>query len=328
MLEQNGFILRTAAEGVCGDGLRSDAEFLAKLWDSINIAAKTASAGSLVHEDLPLAVRLVRDILRPGVDRVLVDSEACLIAMQQFADSFTSDISSVMELYSGQSPILDLHGVEDEIQNALKRKVVLKSGGYLIFDQTEAMTTVDINSGGYVGGSNPGETALRINLEAVVAIARQLRLRNLGGIIILDFIDMDALSHQEQVLSALASALANDDATTQIAQVSSLGLVEMTRKRTRESLERVMCEPCPTCSSAGYVKTSETVCYEIFREILRQYRQLEVKELVVIAHENVVEMLLDKEAAGLESLEEHTGKTIRLQTQAISGKHEFDVVPV
>ena len=328
LLEQNGFILRTAAEGVSGDGLRGDAVFLTKLWGSISASAKTVSAGSLVHEDLPLAVRVVRDMLHPDVYRVLVDSEECLATMQQFADSFIPDISPVMELYPGRRPILDLHGIEDEIQNALKRKVELKSGGYLIFDQTEAMTTVDVNSGGFVGRSNPAETAFRTNLEAAVSIARQLRLRNLGGIIILDFIDMDAVSHQEQVLAALANALSSDRATTQIAQVSPLGLVEMTRKRTRESLEHVMCEPCPTCSSTGYIKTPETVCYEIFREILRQHRQFDVKELVVIAHENVVEMLLDEEAAGLAGLEERTGKTIRLQAQAISAQHEFDVVPV
>jgi ribonuclease G len=190
------------------------------------------------------------------------------------------------------------------------------------------MTTVDVNSGGFIGENSPAETAFQTNLEAAVAIARQLRLRNLGGIIILDFIDMDAKSHQEEILVALGKALAGDHVTTQIAQVSPLGLVEMTRKRTRESLEHVMCEPCPTCSSAGYIKAPETICYEIFREIMRQHRQFEVKELVVFANDNVVEMLLDEEASGLAQLAELTGKTIRLQAQAIGAQHEFDVMPV
>jgi len=323
-----GYIVRTAAEGVSEAALRADATFLDKLWTLIQGRAKSAKPGVLVHEDLPLAVRIVRDMLRPDVDRVLVDSEECLQMMQRFADSFMSDANPVMELYTGRRPVLDLHGIEDEIQKALERKVELKSGGYLIFDQTEAMTTVDVNTGAFVGRRNPEETAFRTNLEAAVAIARQLRLRNLGGIIILDFIDMDTAAHRDQVLAALEASLADDRATTQIAQVSPLGLVEMTRKRTRESLEHVMCEPCPTCRSSGYIKTSETVCYEIFREILRQHRQFEVKELIILAHDNVVEMLLDEEAAGLAELEELTGKTIRLQSQAMNAQHEFDVVPV
>jgi ribonuclease G len=324
----NGYILRTAAEGASAEALQADALVLQKIWESIGLKSKAAKAGDLVYEDLPLAVRIVRDMLHPSVERVLVDSEECLATMQRFSDSFLSDSRPAMELYSERQPILDLYGIEDEIQGALCRKVNLKSGGYLIFDQTEAMTTVDVNSGGFVGQSSPAETAFLTNLEAAVAIARQLRLRNLGGIIILDFIDMDAKSHQEKILAALDKALAADHATTQIAQVSPLGLVEMTRKRTRESLEHVMCEPCPTCSSAGYIKSPETVCYEIFREIMRQDRQFEVKELVVIAHDNVVEMLLNEEASGLAQLAELIGKTIRLQAQAISAQHEFDVVPV
>jgi ribonuclease G len=326
--ENHGYILRTAAEGASSEALLADVTMLQKLWALISGKAKASGPGTLIHEDLPLAVRIVRDLLHPNVERVLVDSQECLLIMQRFADSFVSDANPVMELYSGQRPILDLYGIEDEIQAAVQRKIELKSGGYVIFDQTEAMTTVDVNTGGFVGHTSPAETAFRTNLEAAVAIARQLRLRNLGGIIILDFIDMEAVAHQEQVLLALSNALAKDRATTQIAQVSPLGLVEMTRKRTRESLEHVMCEPCPTCHANGYIKTAQTVCYEIFREIMRQHRQFDVKELVVIAHENVVEMLLDEEAPGLAGLQELTGKTIRLQAQAISAQHEFDVVPV
>ncbi len=324
----DGYILRTAAEGCSAEALVADARLLQLQWQQINDRARQSAAGSLIHEDLPLAVRVVRDMLHPNVDRILVDSEESYQMMQRFAESFVSDASPVIELYRGRRPILDLHGIEDDVQGALQRKVELKSGGYLIFDQTEAMTTVDVNTGGFVGRKNAAETGFRTNLEAAVAIARQLRLRNLGGIIILDFIDMESVAHQEQVLAALEAALAGDRATTQIAQVSPLGLVEMTRKRTRESLEHIMCEPCPTCNANGYIKTPETVCYEIFREVMRQHRQFDVQELVIIAHENVVEMLLDEEASGLASLQELTGKTIRLQAQAISAQHEFDVVPV
>jgi len=327
--ERLGYILRTAAEGADSAALRADAVFLGKLWASVNERAKSAKPGDLVHEDLPLAVRIVRDMLHPEVERVRVDSEDCLKTMKEFAGQFMPDIEPVMELYTGRRPILDLYGIEDEVQKALERKVELKSGGYLIIDQTEAMTTVDVNTGAFVGRSNPEETAFRTNLEAAVAIARQLRLRNLGGIIILDFIDMAAESHRDQVLAALEKALADDYATTQIAQVSPLGLVEMTRKRTRDSLEHLICEPCPTCRATGYIKTPETVCYEIFREILRQHRQFaEVGELVVLAQDNVVEMLLDEEAGALAELEELTGKTIRLQAQALNAQNEFDVVPV
>lgn len=324
----NGYILRTAAEGASAEALEADALVLQKLWEFIGLKYKEAKAGNLIHEDLPLAARVVRDMLHPDLDRVLVDSEDCLATMQRFSDSFLSDSKPTMELYSGHRPILDLYGIEEEIQGALCRKVNLKSGGYLIFDQTEAMTTVDVNSGRFVGQSSPAETAFLTNLEAAEAIARQLRLRNVGGIIIVDFIDMDVRSHQDQILVALDKALATDHATTKIAQISPLGLVEMTRKRTRESLEHVMCEPCPTCRSVGYIKGSETVCYEIFREIMRQHGQFEVKELMVIAHDNVVEMLLDEESSGLARLSELTGKTIRLQAQAFSAQHEFDVVPV
>jgi len=323
-----GYIVRTAAEGATPDAIRADAQFLGKLWASVQEQARDTKAGKLVHEDLPLAVRIVRDMLHPDVERVRVDSESCLQMMQQFSGNFMPDMQPVLELYTGRRPILDLYGIEDEIQKALERKVELKSGGYLIFDQTEAMTTVDVNTGAFVGRRNPEETAFRTNLEAAVAIARQLRLRNLGGIIILDFIDMDAESHRDQVLAALGNALEDDYATTQIAQVSPLGLVEMTRKRTRDSLEHLTCEPCPTCRSSGYIKTAATVCYEIFREILRQHRQFDVQELVVLAHENVVEMLLDEEAAALAEIEELTGKTIRLQAQALNSQNEFDVVPV
>ncbi len=321
-----GYIVRTAAEGASHEALRADMLFLHKLWEVIRAQAATARPGSLVHEDLPLAIRVVRDLVGLGIERVRIDSKQAFSRVREFAENFMPELAPAIEHYSGRRPILDLYGIEDEIQRALERTVPLKSGGHVVFDQTEAMTTVDVNTGGYVGHRNLEETIFRTNLEAAVAIARQLRLRNLGGIIIIDFIDMTEEQHRRQVLDALESALASDHARTQITQVSPLGLVEMTRKRTRESLEHILCEPCPTCHGTGYLKTAETVCYEVFREVLRQHRQFSFEELVVLAHADVIERLLDEESNSLAELEEFTGKPIRLQTESGYAQDRFDVV--
>ncbi len=325
---RRGYIVRTAAEGAERDALRADMLFLQKLWDVVRERANGQPTGSLVHEDLPLAIRVVRDLVSIGIERVRVDSEEFSQRLSEFTNQFMPEKALDIELYTGRRPILDLYGIEDEIERALQRKVSLKSGGHVVFDQTEAMTTVDVNTGAYVGHRNLEETIFRTNLEAAVAIARQLRLRNLGGIIIIDFIDMVEAHHRDQVLDALQSALAADSARTQITQVSPLGLVEMTRKRTRESLEHILCEPCPACDGTGYLKTAETVCYEIFREILRQHRQFSFTELVVLAHQDVIEMLLDEESSSLAELEEFTGKPIRLQAESMYAQDRFDVVLV
>jgi ribonuclease G len=264
--------------------------------------------------------------LSTETDKVLVDSEAIYVQMQGFASRFVPELVPLIEQYTGRRPIFDLHAIEDEIDKALGRKVPLKSGGYLIFDQTEAMTTIDVNTGAYVGHRNQEETIFRTNLEAALAIARQLRLRNLGGIIIIDFIDMQEEEHRRQVLNSLETSLAGDHAKNQIMEVSSLGLVEMTRKRTRESLERLLCEPCPTCDGRGFLKTPETVCHEVVREILRQHRQFDFQELMVLSHPEVIERLLDEESASLAELEELTGKPIRLQTENMYAQDQFDVV--
>jgi ribonuclease G len=324
----HGYIIRTAAEGAGLDALRTDKLYVDRLWETVNRDAAESPCGRVVHEDLPLPVRVIRDLSNRDIERVLVDSEEWLQKLKDFAESFAPDLVSILELYTGRGPLLDLYGVEDEIERALARKVELKSGGYVVIDQTEAMTTVDVNTGGYVGRGNLEETIFRTNLEAAVAIARQLRLRNLGGLVIIDFIDMEVGAHRERVLSALETALASDHAKTQIAQVSPLGLVEMTRKRTQESLEHVMCQPCPTCHARGYIKTPESICYEIFREILRQHRQCEFSELMVLAHEDVIEMLLDEESSTLAELEELVGKPISLQSQALNAQDQFDVVPM
>jgi len=324
--EVGGYIVRTAAEGATPDALRADMMFLQKLWSVISEKTASVKPGSLVHEDLPLTLRVLRDIVVSKVEKVSVDRLSTAEQMQEFARTFMPDLADRIEHYTGDRPIFDLYGVEDEIQRSLDRKVPLKSGGYIILDQTEAMTTIDVNTGAYVGHRNLEETIFRTNLEAAVAIARQLRLRNLGGIIIIDFIDMQEEEHRKQVRQALEKALEGDHAKTHISSVSPLGLVEMTRKRTRESLEHILCMACPMCEGRGFVKTNETVCLEIFREILRQARQFQYKEMMVLAHQDVIERLLDEESATLAELEVYTRKPIRLQTEALYNQDQYDVV--
>ena len=321
-----GVIVRTAAEGASRDALRADLAFLRKLWRAIQAESGTARVKSLVHEDLPLPIRVLRDMVTGDVERILVDSEADYDRMRAFTESFLPELTPMLELYKRRRPIFDLHGTEDEIKKALERSIPLKSGGYVIFDQTEAMTTIDVNTGGYVGHRNLEETIYRTNLEAAVTIARQLRLRNLGGIIIIDFIDMEELDHRERVMQALEQAMARDHARHQLTPVSPLGLVEMTRKRTRESLQHVLCEDCDHCDGRGFNMTAETVCFEVFREIIRQHRQFRFDEVLVLAHQDVIDLLLDEEAAGLAEIEEQIGKYIRLQPESLYLKDQFDVV--
>jgi ribonuclease G len=325
---KGGWIVRTAAEAAAAEVLRADMIFLQRLWDVIREKGARAAAGELVHEDLALPMRVLRDLLGENVERVRVDAPAAHAGMIAFTRTFMPALADRIELFDGKRPIFDLYGVEDEIERALDRKVPLKSGGYLMFDQTEALTTVDVNTGAFVGHHNLEDTAYRTNLEAAIAIARQLRLRNIGGIIIVDFIDMQDSEHRRGVLEALGQALAGDHARTRLSAVSALGLVEMTRKRTRESLEHQLCRPCPNCDSRGFVKTPETVAYQIFREVLRQARQFEFQELVVLAHQDVIELLLDEEAAALADLEDSTGKPIRLQAESLYSEEQFDVVLV
>lgn len=323
-----GYIVRTAAEGVDASLLAADFAYLGRLWSHVQERGLRASPGELVHEDLPLALRVLRDELGRGVERVLVDDAGELARMRQFVQDFIPSHALRLEAHGGPRPIFDLHGVEEEINRALERKVALKSGGYLVIDQTESMTTIDVNTGGFVGHRNLEDTIFRTNLEAAVAIARQLRLRNLGGIIIIDFIDMLDESHRSQVLAALEQALAADHAQTQVAPISPLGLVEMTRKRTRESLEHLLCESCPTCEGRGSIRSVETVCQDIFRELLRQARQFGSRELLVLAHQDVVERLLGDESTVLAELESGVGRPIRLQAESLYEIDRYDVVLV
>jgi ribonuclease G len=321
-----GVIVRTVAEGADIDALRGDLKYLTKLWEVIQQRCRKAGVKTLVHEDLSLPLRVLRDFVTSDVGHILVDSEEDFAAMQEFSANFLPEVAPMLELYRRRRPIFDLHAIEDEISKSLDRNIPLKSGGYIIFDQTEAMTTIDVNTGGYVGHSNLEETIYRTNLEAAVSIARQLRIRNLGGIIIIDFIDMEEEGHRENVLHLLEESLSKDHARHQVTPLSPLGLVEMTRKRTRESLQHVLCEDCPSCDGRGFVLTAETVCFEVFREVIRQSRQFEFDQAMVLAHQDVIDLLLDDQAPSLAKLEEQTGKTIRLQPESLYLQDQFDVV--
>ena len=323
-----GAIVRTVAEGQDAEAIAADLRYTLKLWDIVQQRCSNAAVKTLVNEDLSLPLRVLRDLVTADVEKILVDSEPVFHAMQDFLSTYLPDIKATLEIYKRRRPIFDLHGAEDEIRKSLDRSIPLKSGGYIIFDQTEAMTTVDVNTGGYVGHRNLEETIYRTNLEAAVAIARQLRLRNLGGIIIIDFIDMTEEDHRSNVLQVLEQSLARDHARHQITPVSPLGLVEMTRKRTRESLQHILGEDCPGCAGRGFVMTAETVCFEVFREVIRQSRQFDFDEALVLAHQDVIELLLDEQAGSLAELEEQTGKSIRLQTESLYLQDQFDVVLV
>ncbi len=323
-----GYIVRTVAEGISEQAVHADMVFLEKLWSSIQENNKSISASMMVYEDLPLAMRVMRDIADTNIDAIRIDSRETFDKVIKFAHKFIPELAPGIEYYPGERPIFDLYGVEDEIQRALQSKIKLKSGGYLIVDQTEAMTTVDINTGGYVGNRNLEETIFKTNLEATQAIVRQLRLRNLGGIIIIDFIDMKEVEHRRQVLRAFEKALERDHAKTCITEVSNLGLIEMTRKRTRESLEHILCEACPVCNGKGTVKTVETVAFEIFREVIREARQFDTEKLLVLTSKDVGDYLMDEESSSIAELEEFMKRTIQLQIDSEYTQEQYDVVPM
>ncbi|KZZ11027.1 MULTISPECIES: ribonuclease G [Thalassolituus] len=321
-----GFILRTAAEGVGEEEIGADTSYLRRLWRKLQERIADNKPPSLVYDELPLSLRTIRDLSRPETSKLLIDSRETFQKIEQFCQQYVPEVAEKIEYYPGPRPIFDLYSVEDEIQRALERKVPLKSGGYLVIDQTEAMTTIDVNTGGFVGRRNLEETIFKTNLEAATAIGRQVRLRNLGGIIILDFIDMTDTEHQRQVLRMLEKVLEKDHTKTKISGVSELGLVEMTRKRTRESLEHMLMETCQACDGRGVVKTAETVCYEIFREILREERAYEAGTYLVLASQQVVDRLLDEDSHGMADLEAFIGKAIKLQVEAQYTQDQYDIV--
>jgi ribonuclease G len=324
--EEGGFIIRTVAEFASDKELNDDIEYLTRLWTRIKEGAKTAPPSTLIHQDLSLALRVVRDFVNEKTERILVDSRETFQSMREFAESYTHSAVPVLEPYTGERPLFDLFGVEDEIERALARRVDLKSGGYLIIDQTEALTTVDVNTGGFVGGRSFDDTIFKTNLEAAQVIARQLRLRNLGGIIIVDFIDMESDEHKESVLGELKKNISRDRTRLTLNGFTALGLVEMTRKRTRESLAHVLCEPCPMCQGRGEVKTAQTVCYEILREILRSARQFDAKEYRILASQKVIDLFLDEESQSMAQLGDFIGKPISLQVETQYSQEIYDVV--
>ncbi|MDR2873080.1 MAG: ribonuclease G [Xanthomonadaceae bacterium] len=322
----HGYIVRTNAEGQSAESLAEDLAYLGRAWNSIERRAKEMPSPARIYEDLSLPLKAVRDLIRKDVEKVKVDSYETYKHLQAFVSKYMPTLSERIELYAGDRPIFDLYGVEDEVGRALDKQVPLKSGGYLVIDQTEAMTTIDVNTGSFIGQRNLEETVFRTNLEAAQAVARQLRLRNLGGIIIIDFIDMDDPEHRRQVLRTLEKALARDHAKTTVYDFSPLGLVEMTRKRTVESLERQLSETCPECGGRGSVKTAETVTYEIFREITRAVHQFEAAELLVIASPKVVARITEEESSTVAELEESLKKSIRFQADEQYLQEQFDVV--
>lgn len=324
--DKGGFIIRTAAEGASDAELQEDIRFLRKLWAAVARRIEKSREVRVLYRDLPLYLRAVRDLITPQIEKIRVDASEAYAEINSFITDFIPESLGRVELYRGERPIFDLYSIDDELDKALGRTVKLKSGGDLIIDQTEAMTTIDVNTGGYLGSRNHAETVLKTNLEAATAIARQLRIRNLGGIIILDFIDMEDPEHQRQVVRTLTKALEKDHARTMISSISELGLVEMTRKRTRESLGQILCSPCPVCEGRGRLKTPETICYEIFREIVRVARVYENDELLVMAAQVVVDRLLDEESATLADLEVLTGKTIRFEVEPMYTQEQYDVV--
>lgn len=324
--ELGGFILRTAAEGVGSEEILADIHFLHRVWQAVGRRIKREVSICKIYEDLPLFMRSMRDFVRPELEKIRVDSRENFHKLQAFVEEFIPDLLNKLEYYPGERPIFDLYSVEDEIQKALGRKVQLKSGGYLVIDQTEAMNTIDVNTGGFVGHRNLEETIFKTNLEAAAAIVRQLRLRNLGGIIIIDFIDMEDSEHQRQVLRLLERNLERDHAKTKLTGVTELGLVQMTRKRTRESLEQIICEPCHLCLGRGTLKTPESVCYEILRDLLRMDRAYGGDAYLVMAGQMVVDRFLDEESAAVADLELFIGKTIRFQVETLYSQEQFDIV--
>ena len=323
---KGGFIVRTSAETATDRELLADVDYLQRIWNGIMEQAKIAAPQTLLYQELNLALRVLRDFVSEDIDRIIVDSRETYAKLQSFSASYMSDVASRLEHYQGERPLFDLYQAEAEIEKALSRKVELKSGGYLIIDQTEALTTVDVNTGAFVGGRNFDDTIFKTNLEAAHAIARQLRLRNLGGIIIIDFIDMDNAEHKTAVLEEFKKALARDRTRMTVSGFSALGLVEMTRKRTRESLAHVLCQPCPVCQGRGELKTPQTVCYEILRELLREARQYNAREFRILGSQPVIDLFLDEESQSLAQLADFIAKPISLLVETQYNQEQYDIV--
>ncbi|WP_225721583.1 ribonuclease G [Candidatus Vallotiella sp. (ex Adelges kitamiensis)] len=323
--EKGGYIVRTLAEYVSSEELSNDVTYLRKIWSKIQ--AQTMQVPPiLLYQDLNLAQRVLRDFVNDDTIWIQVDSHDMLKMLVKFSNEFMSSISDKLQYYTGEHPLFNFYNIETEILRALSRRVDLKSGGYLIIDQTEAMTIIDVNTGGYVGTHNFDDTIFKTNLEAVYTIARQLRLRNLGGIIIIDFIDMGNVQHRNAVLNELNTVLSQDRTRVTVNGFSQLGLVEMTRKRTRESLAHILCEPCLVCQGRGQVKTARTVCYDILREILHESRRFNAREFRIVATQQVVNLLLEEESRHLATLCEFIGRPVSLQVESNLNPEQYEIL--
>ena len=321
-----GFILRTNGEDATDDELSEDIRYLRKAWLRIKDSSLRMPPKSIIHQDLSLLQRVLRDLADENTSVIKIDSKEQFDILSDFSKDFMPAAASKLVRYSGERPIFDLYNIDEEINKALGRRVDLKSGGYLVIDQTEALTTIDVNTGGYVGARNFDDTIFKTNLEAAGSIARQLRLRNLGGVVVVDFIDMGREDHKSSVLSEFQKQLKRDRVKTVVSQFSTLGLVELTRKRTRESLAHLLCKPCETCSGKGIVKTARSVVYEILREILRESRQFNPKEIRVMAAPEVIDLMMDEESQHLAGLSDFVGKPISLKPDSSLGPETYDIV--
>ena len=320
-----GFIIRTVAESASDEDIAADVLFLKRIWNLNTKLMQTADIASLVHEDLPLALRALRDLVHDDVKTIYIDSRETIEKVKEFSAELMPEVINKLNYYSGEKPLFGLYSVEQEIQKAMARRVQLPSGGDLVIDQTQAMTTIDVNTGSYVGQRNAAETLFKTNLEAATEIARQLRLRNLAGIIIVDFIDMQNKQHKQQVMTALEMGIAKDRVKVNLSDISPLGLVEITRKRTRESLEQIMCEPCHVCRGRGTINTVQTVCYEILREVLSEDRRYKARGYTIVAATAVIDLMLDEEARSLSDLEDFIERPIVLQSDPYYQQHQYDI---
>lgn len=323
-----GFIIRTASEGKSEEELKADMDYLIKLWDNIQKKRENASAPSLIHSELNLTLRVIRDMFSADVSGLLIDSKEEHERAMEFVNTFMPNLSESVDLYEGDEPIFDSYGIELEISRALGRKVWLKSGGYIIIDQTEALTTVDVNTGRYTGKKKLEDTVLKTNLEAVKEVAYQLRLRNIGGIIIIDFIDMDKAANREKVYNSLQEALKKDKARTNILKISEFGLVEMTRKRVRESLSQALCETCPYCDGRGRIKSKSTVCYGIFRAVRREHTGLPGDRILIAVNPEIADLLYDEESKGVEELERSLGKKIIIKARNTFHQEQYEITGI
>lgn len=322
-----GLIIRTASDGCSEEELKNDLEFLIKIWENIQIKKDKATAPSLLYSDLDLVFRSVRDLLTQNVERLVIDSSEEYERIKEFVKTYFPKLLDKIVLYEGQEQIFDAFGIELDISRAIGRKVWLKSGCYIVIDQTEAMTVVDVNTGKFVGKEDLEDTILKTNLEAVKEIAYQIRLRNVGGIIIIDFIDMELLENRDKVFTAFTEAMKKDRAKNTILHISELGLIQMTRKRVRESIGRILCDQCPYCDGKGFVKSPRTLCYEIFRKITKLAMH-GAQKIVVTANPSVAELLFDEERLSLEEIENRYGVKVIVKESINLHQENYEINPL